>query len=106
MLQRARSQKTIRQKELTYQTKRAKAEAASPSERQDALRKVVAVQKAGVSLELDSKQSEPKPASVGPEAHRKDGATRLAELQQLLQNPPRRGQDYNQWYQRCTRTED
>ena len=100
------SDETIRQKELTYQTKRAKAEAASPSERQDALRKVVAVQKASASVELGSKSSESKPAAVGPEAHRKDGATRLAELQQLLQNPPRHGQDYNQWYQRCARMED
>lgn len=94
---------TIRQQESKYQAQRVVT--GSSAERQDALNKAVAVHRADTALELQRKELRVLKSPVSPEVHRKDSLLKYNELQQLLHNPPSRGQNYDQWYRKCTQAE-
>lgn len=93
----------IRQQESQYQAQRVVT--GSSAERQDALNKAVAVHRADTALELQRKELRVLKTPISPEAHRKDSLLKYNELKQLLDNPPSRGKNYDQWYRKCTQAE-
>ncbi|MBI4407736.1 MAG: hypothetical protein HY565_04540 [Candidatus Kerfeldbacteria bacterium] len=92
----------VRQQESQYQQKRLQQ---NVGERQDALNKIMAVQKADISLELQRRELKQTKSTTNPEGYREDSTAKFAQLQRLLTMRPGRWESYDQWYRNCTAAE-